>query len=203
MSNNHLNQNIKNDLSACQSFKIFDVIRHYIFLFFFSGGLIALDQWTKSLVRRSLEYGEVWNPWEWLSPYARIVHWQNSGAAFGMFQNGGKIFCVLAVIVSLIIIYYFPQIPRKDWALRLAMVLQLGGAVGNLIDRIHQNYAVTDFISIGTFPVFNVADSSISVGVGVLLLAIWISERQQKAEQISEVGEEQLNEGQGEAASGD
>ncbi|HSB02452.1 MAG TPA: signal peptidase II, partial [Anaerolineales bacterium] len=63
-----------------------------------------------------------------------------------------------------------------DWPLRLAMSMQMGGAIGNLIDRLTVG-RVTDFISIGTFPVFNIADSSISVGCVVLLLGVWWQER--------------------------
>jgi signal peptidase II len=68
-------------------------------------------------------------------------------------------------------------VDSRDWTLRLAMGLQLGGAAGNLIDRL-QTGRVTDFISIGSFPVFNIADSAISVGVVVLLLGVWLRERQ-------------------------
>jgi len=75
-----------------------------------------------------------------------------------------------------VIIYYFPKVPREDWSLRLAMSLQLGGALGNWIDRVFVGH-VTDFISVGTFAVFNVADSSISVGVAVLLFGLWQQER--------------------------
>jgi signal peptidase II len=63
----------------------------------------------------------------------------------------------------------------------VALCLQLGGALGNLVDRLTQGY-VTDFISVGTFPVFNVADSSITVGVIVLILAVWLQEKRQKEE---------------------
>ena len=113
-------------------------------------------------------------------PVARIVHWNNTGAAFGMLQGYNPVFTILAVLVSLVIIYYFPRISSNDWPLRLALCLQLGGAVGNLVDRITVGQ-VTDFISVGTFPVFNVADSSISIGVVVLLLGVWYKDRQEKA----------------------
>ena len=116
---------------------------------------------------------------EWLSPYARIVNWYNSGAAFGMFQNGNLVFTILAFIVIAAILYYYPQVETDDWTLKLAMGLQLAGAAGNLIDRLRVG-KVTDFISVGAFPVFNVADSSITVGVIVLLLGVWIKERQEK-----------------------
>lgn len=154
-------------------------IGKYIYLFLIAGVIVALDQWTKELVRTQLSLGETWLPdWlSWLSPYARIVNWYNRGAAFGMFQSGSMVFMVLAIIVIAAIIYYYPRVEAHDWTLRLAMSMQLAGAMGNLIDRILHDGKVTDFISVGTFPVFNVADASISVGTAVLLLGVYLQER--------------------------
>jgi signal peptidase II len=121
----------------------------------------------------------------WLSPYARIVHWNNSGAAFGSFQNGNAVIMVLGLIVIGAILYYYPRVDASDWTLRLAMALQMGGAAGNLIDRFRMG-RVTDFISVGSFPVFNVADSAITVGVVVLLLGVWARERTPETETTSE-----------------
>jgi signal peptidase II len=148
-------------------------------MFTIAGVIVALDQWTKWLVRSTIPLGGSWLPesLQWLSPYARIVNWHNTGAAFGMFQNGSMVFTVLAFIVIAVIIYYYPQVERHDWALRIAMSMQLAGALGNLIDRLTQDGRVTDFISAGTFPVFNVADSSITVGTIVLLIGIYLQER--------------------------
>lgn len=163
----------------------------YLPFLLFSSLIVALDQWTKWLVRENIPFGGTWLPegLEWLSPYARIVHWQNSGAAFGLFQNGNAIFSVLATIVIIVIIYYYPQVEPADWSLRVAMGMQVAGAAGNLIDRLmHQE--VTDFISVGTFPVFNVADASITVGVGVLLLGVWLKERAERRSVISDQSEE-------------
>jgi len=158
-------------------------VKDYLILFGVAGIVIALDQWTKSLVRVNIEFGGQWLPdvLTWLYPYARIVHWHNSGAAFGMFQDGNLIFTTLAFIVIGAIIYYYPQVEADDWTLKMAMGLQLAGASGNLIDRLMMG-KVTDFISIWTFPVFNVADASISIGVVILLLGVWIKERQEKAQ---------------------
>jgi signal peptidase II len=151
----------------------------YIILFVMAGAIIALDQWTKGWIRTNIEMGEVWYPITWLAPFVKIVHWYNTGVAFGLFQGVGQVFMVLSFIVALIIIYYFPRVPAGDWPLQLAMGMQLGGALGNLVDRITIGH-VTDFISIGTFPVFNVADSSISVGVVILVLGIWIQEQKDR-----------------------
>ena len=155
------------------------LIKSYLYLALLAGVIVGLDQLTKSWVRANIDLGAVWMPWEWLSPYARIVHWYNTGVAFGMFQGHGWIFTILATVVVAIIIYIYPQVPEEDWSLRLAMGMQLGGAIGNLVDRLTIGH-VTDFISIGTFPVFNIADSSISVGVGVLILGVWLQEKEQR-----------------------
>jgi signal peptidase II len=146
-----------------------------------AGLIIALDQWTKSLVRDNLAFTETWLPdsLEWLAPYARIVHWKNTGAAFGLFQDSNTFFMILAVVAGLFILVYFPQVEREDWPLRFAMVFQLGGALGNLIDRITIG-SVTDFVSVMDFPVFNVADSSITIGVAVLLIAVLIQELKER-----------------------
>lgn len=157
-------------------------LRSYTTLFLISGAVIALDQLTKALVRTNLGFEQIWSPWPWLMPYARIVHWNNTGAAFGMLQGFGDVFMILAIIVALAILYYFPQVPKEDWPLRIAMGLQLGGAVGNLIDRLTIGQ-VTDFISVGTFPVFNIADASISIGVAILIIGVWWKDREEKASQ--------------------
>lgn len=156
-------------------------IRDYAFLFGIAGLIILLDQLTKSYVRAHLPLGGYWAPWDWMMPYARFVHILNTGVAFGMFQNFGKIFGVFAVVIAVAIIYYFPRVPRSDGLLRLALAMQLAGAAGNLIDRVLNNGAVTDFISVGTFAVFNVADASITVGVGIMLLAALLQEQREKA----------------------
>jgi signal peptidase II len=151
----------------------------YVFLLSIASVIVLLDQWTKQLVRTLIPFGESWSPWSWLEPYVRLVHWQNTGAAFGMFQQFGIVFAVLAFIVSIAILYYYPQVPHEEWVMRLAMAMMLGGAVGNLIDRLTLG-TVTDFISVGTFAVFNVADACISVGTVILILTVWFNERKQK-----------------------
>jgi len=154
----------------------------YLYLSVLAGVIVALDQWSKWLVRTNLELSQTWVPWDWLAPYARIINWKNTGAAFGMLQQFGGFFTILAFLVVGLIIYFYPQIPRQDWPLRIALGMQMGGAIGNLIDRLTRGF-VTDWISVGSFPVFNVADSCISVGAVVLVVGMWIQERKIKASQ--------------------
>jgi signal peptidase II len=153
--------------------------RAYFELAFIGGTIIALDQWTKTLVRANLDYMEAWSPWPWLMPYARLLHIHNTGAAFGMGQQFSYVFMALSMIVACLIFYFYPQVARQDWPLRAAMIMQFGGAIGNLIDRFAQGY-VTDFVSVGTFAVFNVADASISVGVAVLIVGMLLKEYQER-----------------------
>ncbi len=151
-------------------------VRDTMILLGCSGLIVAVDQWTKYLVRSQLGVGETWMPISWLAPYARVIHWNNTGAAFGVFPSASPVFAVVAMIVSVAILIYFPRVPAAQWPLRAALVLQFAGAFGNLIDRMVLG-TVTDFISVGTFPVFNVADASISVGVAVLVAGMWLEER--------------------------
>ena len=155
--------------------------------------IVVIDQITKVLVRRYLPLGEMWNPWEWMMPYARLIHINNTGAAFGMFKNGNPIFMTLAVIVSGAIIYYYPRIPANEKLIRFSLSLQLAGALGNLIDRIIFGQ-VTDFVSVGNFAIFNVADSSITVGVAILLIAVWWQERNDKKKAAAANPQESANE---------
>jgi signal peptidase II len=153
-------------------------LKSYLLLGGIAGFIILVDQITKLLVRQYLPLEIMWMPdgLQWLQPYARFYFTQNTGASFGMLKGFGSIFSILALVVSAGIIYYFPRVPASDWTLRIALSMQLAGALGNVIDRLLFGY-VTDFISVGTFAIFNVADSSITVGVAVLLLGVWLQER--------------------------
>lgn len=161
------------------------IVNAYWLLFLIAGLIVVADQITKELVRQNLAVGQTWAPWEWIEPYARFIHWHNTGVAFGMFQGMGIVFAVLAAVVSVGLVYYYPRLHQNNWIIKLAMSMMLGGALGNLVDRITLGY-VTDFISVGTFAVFNVADSSITVGTIVLVLGVYLLEQKQKQEKKPE-----------------
>jgi signal peptidase II len=145
--------------------------------------VIFFDQYTKYWVRANLSANQTWNPITWLAPYARLLHTQNTGAAFGMFKEASLLFAVIAVIVSAVIVYYALRMPPGHWWMRIVLGMQLGGALGNLIDRVLFDGNVTDFVSLTIpginydFAVFNVADASISVGVVLLMLIMWLEGR--------------------------
>jgi signal peptidase II len=150
--------------------------------FWVAGLVILIDQYIKYLVRANLAVGEQWEPIQGLGPYFRLLHIENNGAAFGMFQSGGMLFTVIAVVVSAIIIYYAARLEDGQWSLRFVLGLMLGGAIGNLIDRL-VNGPVTDFFNVLGFlntPIFNIADLSITIGVIVLVLLMWRESREAK-----------------------
>jgi signal peptidase II len=158
------------------------IFRHNSFLLLVAALVIALDQWSKELVRAALDWNDSFQPLPSLGNFFRIVNWKNTGAAFGLFQDGNTILAVFALIITVIIIVYYQSISEKDWLAKVALSLQLGGAIGNLIDRLTQGF-VTDFLAFGNFPVFNVADSAVTVGVALLILAYYLQEKRAKSAQ--------------------
>jgi signal peptidase II len=156
----------------------------YVSLFLTAGAVVILDQASKALVRANLGLGEVYRPELWLSQFARLVHLHNRGAAIGTSPGMGIFSLVVAILVSAVIIHLYPRIPRQERLVRLSMALLLGGALGNLIDRLHQGY-VTDFISLLNIPVLNLADLSISAGVVILFIGLWQQEHRTKRQQLS------------------
>lgn len=101
-----------------------------------------------------------------------IRHVHNYGAAFGMLQHAGYLFVVIAVVVLTALFCYRHQIRRAGTWVVVALALVAGGTVGNLIDRLRLGYVV-DFIDFRWWPVFNVADSCICVGVGLLVWRVF------------------------------
>jgi len=142
--------------------------------------VIVLDQVTKQLVRSNLALGETWPDEDW---FVRINHVTNSGAAFGILQGQTPFLVVTTFLGLAAILLYYWYPPMQHVLLRIVLGLQLGGALGNLIDRVRLG-EVTDFIDFRHWPAFNVADSSISIGVvGVLVFFAFYegARRQQEA----------------------
>jgi signal peptidase II len=136
-------------------------------LLFFStaAAVLALDQLTKHVVRATLERGEAF-PESWP---VRFVHVTNTGAAFGILQEQNAFLVITTVIgVGAILLYYWYP-PFEHAIMTAAVGMILGGAIGNLSDRLRLG-EVTDFIDFPHYPAFNVADSSIVVGVAVLVI---------------------------------
>jgi signal peptidase II len=139
--------------------------------------VVAVDQISKQLVTANLALYEQWAPVESLRSVFTFTYVQNTGAAFGIFPDGSVFFTLIAFVVVGVIIYFYRELPNPHLLLRLTLGLQLGGALGNLIDRLRLGYVI-DFFDVKFWPVFNVADSAIVTGVFLLIVLIWWDERQ-------------------------
>lgn len=133
-------------------------------IFAITAAVVLADQLTKWLIRETVDRGEAW-PGDWL---VKIVHITNSGAAFGMLQGAGPLLAVTSVIGGAAILVYLFNPSFAHPLMRVGLALMLGGAIGNLIDRLVKG-EVVDFIKFPNFPAFNVADSAITIGVVLLL----------------------------------
>ena len=151
-------------------------LRHNGILFLIAAMVIVLDQITKALVRQNLALGEAWAPIPAIGDFFRFLYWQNRGAAFGTLQNAGPILTVVRIAIAIFIVFFYQKAETKDRLMRVSLSLMLGGAIGNLIDQFMLGF-VTDFIAVGKFPIFNVADSCVTIGVGLMLLDMIIKEK--------------------------
>ncbi len=136
-------------------------------------GVIAADQWSKQWILEHLGPVPLMKVIPIIEDWLRIVYWRNTGVAFGLFQNNSNLFQWVALLITLGAIYaYVRHLPNNKLLVQVSMGLILGGALGNVIDRIRLGYVV-DFIQVGWWPIFNLADSAITVGatlLGVYLL---------------------------------
>ena len=128
--------------------------------------VLALDQLSKFVVRQTLEWHYSW-PYQ---GFFRFTHVQNTGSAFGLFQGHNLPLLLVSLAGVVVLAYIYRSQGQPSLMMRVSIALMLGGALGNLLDRILQGH-VTDFIDIGPWPVFNLADSAIVVG---LILMAWL-----------------------------
>jgi signal peptidase II len=132
-----------------------------------------------------------WSFFPGLAKIFQLTFITNTGAAFGMFPQLGGAFMVIAIVVIASIVMFYRHLPTENIWVRVSLGLQLGGALGNLLDRITRGYVV-DFVDIGFWPIFNVADLSIVLGVTLLAYHLWNEEnsleRVEKTPNLSEGG---------------
>ena len=127
--------------------------------------VLLLDQGTKSIIVAWLDWGESWP----VDGFLRLTHARNTGTAFSLFQGHSTILSFVAIFAVAVLLWVYATTGAKSFVLRFALGLQLGGALGNLLDRLRLGY-VTDFVDVGPWPIFNVADSAISIG---MVLMVW------------------------------
>ena len=135
--------------------------------------VLVVDRLTKVAIQHNLALGE----------HVRVVgdllwleHSQNTGIAFSLATSHSSVVFVFDIIAILFILYLARRVPRREPWLRLGLGLILGGAIGNVVDRVLAG-SVTDFIDFRVFPVFNVADMGISVGAVIIAWRLYVSSK--------------------------
>jgi len=155
----------------------------YRILFGISLPILLLDQWSKLFIDRSFQLYESLTV---IENFFHITYVRNRGAAFGMLGDSSlriPLFITIAVVAGGAILYYLQRMSDRQKLGATALALIFSGAIGNLIDRIRLG-EVIDFIDVHWYghhwPAFNIADSAITVGVGLLMLDMWREDRKKK-----------------------
>lgn len=143
--------------------------------------LTLIDQYSKFLITSYMSLNESVNI---IEGFFKLTYVQNYGAGFSIMQNATTTFYIITPICLIIFIYMLYKAKPKDYLTKIALLLMIGGTLGNFIDRIRTVYVVDflDFIFFGwDFPIFNLADSFLTVGVFLLIIAILKEERNAKS----------------------
>lgn len=142
--------------------------------------MILLDQGTKWLIVSKMQYGE---SIKIIQDFIYITSHRNRGAAFGILQGKMWLFFIITAIVVVAVIFYLQKHGRKEPLLGTSLALILGGAIGNFIDRLFRG-EVVDFIDVKLFsydyPIFNIADSALVIGVILMIIYTIRDGREQK-----------------------
>lgn len=131
-------------------------------------GVVALDQFTKALVMKSMVPGE---SIPILQDIFHLTYVLNPGAAFGILSNQRAFLLATGAVLIVATAYFYPLLKKSDGCLQLGATMILSGAVANLIDRVQTGFVV-DFFDFRIWPVFNVADIAIVLGMGFMIYSI-------------------------------
>jgi signal peptidase II len=144
--------------------------------------ILLIDQLSKAWISANLSEYVTVQIASWLQPILSITPIRNTGGIFGLFPQLGRIFQYLSLFVVLGIFFYQKAIPSSQYWIHLALGLVTGGAVGNVIDRILRGYVIdffdVNFWPLHEWPLFNIADSAIVVGVSVMLVDAMFNKQQ-------------------------
>lgn len=131
-------------------------------------GVLAMDQVAKFIVQSNMIEGQSTPV---IDGIFHLTYVRNPGAAFGIFPDRTSFFILVTLLVIIIVVFFYRQIPREKILMRMALGLMVGGALGNLLDRIRLG-RVVDFFDFQVWPVFNIADMAVVFGVGILILEL-------------------------------
>jgi signal peptidase II len=157
--------------------------RHWVAFFGIAAAVIVADQLSKAWIVANFPFGE---PVEILGAWLRVWYVANTGALFGLFRDQAVLFAALSIgVIALIVWYHGHAVADSGWLATVALGLLLGGAAGNLIDRVRLGHVV-DFVDMGfpggwRFYTWNVADAAITISIVLLLLMALIPPMRREA----------------------
>ncbi len=138
--------------------------------------LLSLDQFSKYLIRQKMSLAESIPV---IKSIFHITYVENTGIAFGLFPQGHSLFVIISLIIILVIVFFERRKVLKSPGERFCLGLVLGGALGNLIDRLRFGFII-DFLDFRIWPIFNLADSGVCIG-GILMAFFLLKKRPGKA----------------------
>ena len=131
--------------------------------------ILFLDQLTKFFIRKNFQLSQSISI---IKNILNLTYVINAGSAFGLFKNFNLFFIIFSIIVIIAIFYYIGKINKNERLLQFSLGLLLGGTIGNLIDRLFYGHVI-DFIDFRIWPVFNVADSAVTISIVLLIVLLW------------------------------
>lgn len=150
-----------------------------MFFYLLSLAIFVIDQFLKYLVHRFMYLGQSIT----LLDGIKLTYVRNTGAAFSLFTGFFAYLSVIGIIVVLAVIYFHHKIPKNKYCLQTALAFILGGSLGNLIDRIFRSYVI-DYIDLSVWPVFNLADIMINLGIFLVVIQLIKKEKKRASDSI-------------------
>ncbi|MFA6169939.1 MAG: signal peptidase II [Candidatus Margulisiibacteriota bacterium] len=131
--------------------------------------IIIADQALKQLVNSTMSVGQVL---PLLGRFLSLTYVRNTGAAFSILTGSSPLLIIISLFAAGLMVYFQQRLTARDWTLKLGLALLLGGTLGNLFDRLVRHYVI-DYIDFKVWPVFNLADIMIDLGVGLIILVLF------------------------------
>lgn len=164
------------------------VVQRMLWLLAIIVAVVLLDQSIKQIMVDWIGPAADSNRYEVIGRFAAFEYLENRGAAFGLFSQGTLVLATVSVVIIAIGLVAMAHFAVEEFWLSAAIALVLGGAIGNAIDRFSRGFVV-DYIAIGRFWKFNLADSAVSIGVVLIFLLLWSAENGAEHQETSQESE--------------
>ncbi|MBU0630771.1 MAG: signal peptidase II [Candidatus Margulisbacteria bacterium] len=146
-----------------------------MFFYLLAASVCLADQAVKQLVHNTFQLGQ---SIPIIGPYLTLTYVRNTGAAFSILTGKSPFLSVIGLVAVALMIYFHYRLPANEKVAQTGLALMLGGSIGNLFDRFARHYVI-DYIDLKVWPVFNLADIMINLGVALIILAILFQNKEE------------------------